>query len=41
MNQIFLQDLDNFASSRGKIIVFRSKMSKKCIFSFKNFQNAY
>ena len=29
------------ASSRGKITVFRSKMSKKLIFTFENFQNLY
>ena len=34
-------NLDNFASSKGKIIVFRSKTSKKWIFTFKNFQNVY
>ena len=33
--------LDNFASPRGKIIVFRSKMSKKWFFIFKILQNVY
>ena len=40
-SNIHSENLDNFASSRGIIIVFRSKMSKKWIFTFKNFQNVY
>ena len=40
-NQIFILNLDPSASSRGKIIVFRSIMGKKRIFTFENFQNLY
>ena len=40
-NQIFILKFEYFASSRGIIIAFRSKMSKKWFFTFKNFQNVY
>ena len=33
--------LDNFASSRGKIIIFRLIVSKKWVLTLKNFKNVY
>ena len=50
INQIFekiyqtkysFQNVDTFASSRGKIIIFRSKMKRKWIFTFQNDKNVH
>ena len=35
------QNVDTFASSRGKIIIFRSKMKRKWIFTFQNDKNVH